>query len=275
MLLLTSLEKLRSGSELREAIIGGLKSSLLTAVPDQSVVVQGDAPEFQLIRIDVSSLPLNFSRAPAPKQPFVRRDTCRAQRLECVAAPGLPGPARVNELDVEVEQAELELVADAGERRWLKLREISGGCFRLDLRGGELDELLWVGLGQALAQKGMSLEGGMLRLHQSNEREVQLEAEVRGRKGFLRGTVVLRCGVVLDPSLSVRLVNVNCSGRGAVGSMVAPLLQSRLAELQRRPISLLGDFTQALECRAWEMAVGEGNALRVRAELGRRPGSRV
>jgi hypothetical protein len=161
---------------------------------------------------------------------------------------------------------------DADDGRWvMMLQDCRHGTAEVSVRQSDLRQLLHAKMSQGAAPHGVTFDRLDLVLAPHGPRGVALTAAVQGRKkvpilGYKSFEVGLRGELEIGDDLTARLTNLALDGRGVVMTMLAPLLEPKLQEIEQKrfPLSAL-PLGQA---KLSDVRVDVADDLRVTATLG-------
>jgi len=237
-----------TASQLESRLEAELTQAFALAQEKDSVVIKGELPALDFLGIDLSSGRI------APKSPPANppKDTAMEMQVSARVMAGVAKPlfwaesAQV-ELTLTAQEAELDIVRDGRQRRWLMLTRARHGTLVLHFAKGQFEDLVVDCLGRVAAQHGITVEQAEVKVNAVGEDAARLQIALTMRKSFVRGSVQVGGELRLDRNLALHLADLSCEGKGVVGSLVATVLQPRLEALEATPLPLLGPGFAAIK----------------------------
>lgn len=269
MLLLEGRESITSSAALGEALSLGLKRTFAPPGGASRIQLEGEFPGLTLFQVELSSGSLQADRPPPTPQGTPSRENDGLSARQFLFRANSIRWAEGCEAGVllRAQEADLAILRDEQERRWLTFLNVGLGEIRVWVQGRDLEQGLLEIAQKLTAAHGVRVTEAQLQLIPVRADSVRFELRAMGKMSLLRG--VIRVGGMLQllPTVEVRLSQLTASGEGAVGKLAAPFLESTLRKQEGRSFPLLGHHLHGLELRAPEIQIQEANSVQMSAQL--------
>jgi len=230
--------------QLIRAIEQGLSEVFRFPARGNIVSAEGDWPNLDLLRVDVTGAVANVDQPP-PDFRWVgdRLPAFAAGRLEVSGRPLRLGPAALT-AELLADEARFEYDRDKQGRPLLILAAAHLGTASARMAHADLDALAREAAGAAAEPHGIAVSSFDLDLAQLGPRSIGAQVHVKARKMFLSAGVQVEGRVDLDDAMSARLSNLHCRGDGVLGEIACVAIRTHLHRLEGRsyPLSALGDL---------------------------------
>jgi hypothetical protein len=259
-----------TAAELADALRATLRP--FVALPDErtAVLVEGDFPTADRLRIDLSGATVTPSGQPPepdglePVQPGPS-----FRRLEVVAHPvRYQGAA----LDLELTAADVlcRFDCDRSGRPWLTLAAAREGHVEAKARRQDVETLVQTTVRELAQQKGVDVERTEFQLTSAGPRSLRLDAKVFVKKKVLvqtiRGAVTLAGRLDIDDRLVAKLSGLTLNGEGVIVSLAVAMFRDRVQALEGQEFPLTAFALGAIRLRDVQLQIGD--ELRVTAAFG-------
>jgi hypothetical protein len=268
MLLLPGREKIESRSQLCAAILAGINHCFVLDTVRECVEVQGELPDLDLLRINLSSARLLEGDTPLPtpgSETANRQPVAIATRMEMVGE-----PVRVTEnacvnFQLCASGARFEAVTDENGTRWLAIADVDTGNAQVDVERKAIEGLFLRGARLAAQSYGLEIEQADITLCSSQDRSVGFEVQTVVRRNRLHAAISIAGDLSLDEKLNAEFSGLTCHGKGAIGKLASALIKRHLSDLQSNRFPLLGFNFSGLRMREMNVEVGVEGSLHVKA----------
>lgn len=238
-----------------------------------TVTAELDSPsQISNLTINITQKEAAAARAEKPAS-LTRLGEVRLENFQVVGDPALIHGAPVN---VHVAAAHIPAVWSRDDRGnlWLVPQENSGnsegagasGNLEIAAKASDLEAALRVVVAGLADANGAKLKDLRLRVESAGERALVLAVDVAASKFMMTAKVRALAELSLDDNMNLHIRNVDLTGDGAAGAMVANLLADKIGQWRGRRIDL-GQFVFA-GAALRDVKLETGQQLRLSARFG-------
>lgn len=251
---------------LRDALENSLRQVLRSPKGEIVAVDDRNYPQLNAIRLTLDGAEVVDRR---PQRPVLSERAAEpALSVLNFEISGRPLFMRGASIDLSCRARALEIgqARDKEGKIVLLLRNATEGKLEVGVPLADLEALVLAGAKAAGAEHGVSVEDVRIELRTQTERALEVMVQVRAKKLFLSASVRITGRTEIDEQLNARLVGLDCTGDGTLGTLACGFIAPHLQRFEGRAFSLpalpLG------EVKLRDIRIVTGNELRVRAEFG-------
>jgi hypothetical protein len=251
---------------LRDAIENSLRQVVCSPKGETVAVDDRNYPELNAIRITLDGAEL--ADRPPRRPVFPEGAAEPAFSVLDFEISGRPLLLRGASIDLSCRARALEIgqARDEEGKIILLLRNAAEGKLEVGVALADLEALVLAGAKAAGAAHGVSVEDVRIELRAQTERALELMVQVRAKKLFLSATVRITGRAEIDEQLDARLVGLECTGDGTLGTLACGFIVPHLQRFDGRAFSLLALPLGEMKLR--DIRIAAGDDLRVTAEFG-------
>jgi hypothetical protein len=253
-----------SASDL-EGLLNESLQRIFVTESDPVAIREHSYPQLEAISISLDGARL---RADPPQPPVISGKTSAALEIgqfTLSASPLLLGPAAV-ELALAARQVRLWQGKDSNGQIVLTLQSAADGKIDLSASKTDLEALASKLARDQGSKQGITIEGVQLKLLQKSARSLAVEVRLVARKLFLSASIRVTAQLDLDDQLCLRISGLNCTGDGAIATLVCGVLKPYLQKIDGREFPLLSLPLGEIRLRDIRLVVDD--KLSVTAEFG-------
>jgi hypothetical protein len=255
-----------NADSLRAALEDSLRQVVRLPAGEMVVVEDRSYPELNAIRLSLDGATVLDHLPPRPTPPKgTGQPALSVLDFEISARPLLVQGASVD-LSCRARAVELGQTRDEKGRIVLLLRKAAEGKLEVGLAIADLEALVLTAAKAAAAEQGVSIENVRIELMARTERAVDLLVQVRAKKLFFNAIVRISGRAEIDEQLNARLVGLECTGEGTLGTLACGLIAPHLQRFDGRAFPLLALPLGEVKLR--DVRIATGDELRVTAEFG-------
>ncbi len=271
MLFLSGKPKLADSAELKQALESGLSEffHLDRSHRGSAVTVNGEIPELQCVRLDLTSARIDPNHLPPPPAKMADKGpSFTTDQLEVTANPLFFGRDAKVALKLEAAQVILELVRDKQEAHWLALEKVGHGHASINISGQDIENLFLSTAEVAAKEHGVAIHHGSVNLSQRGEREVSVEIDVTAKKFMMKSHFAIRGCIYIDKELNAHFSELSCQGKGTLGSLAAHYITPHLETWEEQPLPLLGLLFTGITLHDVGLEIDDHGTLNATAQFG-------
>ena len=258
-----------SSDALAESIRAAL-ADVLTLPKNGSVVTVegGKYPAVKKLTVNLDNATVSATEPPPKPKPTGKREPgIEVAQLEVAGHP-IQYEQNKLDLDVKAKGVRFDFARDKKGHPLLVLTDAAEGHVQAKIAKDDIQSLLLTAAREVAKQQKIAIEDLELDLKQSGPRSVAAEARVTARKMLIKGVVRISGKLDIDDELTATVSKLVAVGEGAIGSLVAGVVQSKLQPFNGQSVPLmtfsLGDTTLR------DLKISVKNAVEVSAKFGRK-----
>jgi len=231
----------------------------------------GNPGEINRLSVDISNLESAATEARKPGS-FSRLGAGIMRNFAVVGHPLIIYGAPVD-LQIQGQNMPVEWVRDDRGELWLMPSQngVAGesspdGFAEISVPAARFEDAVRAALTAAAEANGARLKDMRLRIESAGPRSVVVAVDVAASKFMMTARLRAVADAALDQNMNLRVNNVEVTGDGAAGSMVANMIAGRLGEWRGRVIPLSQYMFAGAALR--DVQIETGDTLRLRASFG-------
>jgi hypothetical protein len=257
-----------------DALAVALRNSLaeLFSFPDLSAVVKIEGakwPALDRVAVNLSGGTVRIAEPPPKPEPVGPREPGITVGQLAVLGHPMRYQQSVCDLDVTARNVSFDFGRDAAGKPMLVLTDATDGHVEFKVAKKDLQSAILAAATTAAKPHGIVIQELEINLASDGPRSLALDVRVKAKKMILSGVVVLRGKVDVDDNLVATLSNLACTGGGAIGSMAAAVINTKLKSVDGKRIPLtslsLGDVS------LHDVKISIASDIAVSADFGRKP----
>ena len=254
-----------NADSLRAALEDSLRQVVRSPAGEMIVVEDRSYPELNAIRLSLDGATVLDHLPPRPTVPkWTGQPALSVLDFEISARPLLVQGASVD-LSCRARAVELVQARDEKGRIVLLLSNAAEGKLEVGLAIADLEALVLTAA-KAAAAEGVSIEHVRIELKARTERALDLLVQVRAKKLFFTAIVRISGRAEIDEQLNARLVGLECTGDGSLGTLACGFIAPHLQRFDGRAFPLLALPLGEVKLR--DVRIATGDKLRVTAAFG-------
>lgn len=259
----------KSADELAAALRGSLVE--VFTFPDANSVVKIDGanwPVMERVVVNMSGATVRIAEPPPKPEPVGLREP--GISVGQLAILGHPVRYQQSKCDLELtaRNVRFDFARDAAGKALLVLTDATDGHVETRIAKSDLQSAILAGASAAAKPHGVAIQELEINLTSDGPRSLAVDLRVKAKKMILSGVVVLRGKVDIDDNLVATLSNLACTGGGAIGSMAAAMINTKLKSFEGKRVPLmafsLGDVS------LHDLKISTTPDIQVTAEFGRK-----
>lgn len=254
--------------ELEQSIRSALEEVL--TFPKTGTPVELDAPQYpkvKRLKVDLSGAKVSAKEPPPQPKPTGKREPgIDVDQLEVQGHPIQYENSKVS-LELKGKQVSFEFAKDKTGKPLLVLTDANEGHVDVNISKPDLQSLALAAASLAAKEQGVTIQDVSVDLKSEGKRAVSASVRVKAKKLMVSGVVNLAAKVVVDDELNATISDLNCTGEGMIGTMVAGFVQPKLNEYNGKKIALMAFSLGDLALRDLKIDVKSG--LHVTAGFGK------
>jgi hypothetical protein len=256
-----------------DELAAALRASLaeVFTFPDPNAVVKiegGRWPLMERVVVNMSGATVRIAEIPPKPEPVGPR----VPGISVVYLEVLGHPIRYQQSKCDLQLTALnvrfDLARDAAGKPLLVLSDATDGHVEIRIAKNDLQSAILAAASVAAKPHGVAIQELEINLTSDGPRSLAVDLRVKAKKMILSGVVVLRGKVDIDDNLVATLSNLACTGGGAIGTMAAAMINTKLKSFEGKRVPLmafsLGDVS------LHDLKIGTTPDIQVTAEFGRK-----
>jgi len=227
-----------------DELAGSIREALsqVLSIPKNGSAVLVDAPKFPAVKkmkVDLDGASVRAASPPPPPKPSGKREPgISVSQLEVTARPIKYESSKVN-VQLKGSGLEFEFAKDKKGAPILVLTDADDGNVDLKIDKADIQSLALAAASAAAKEQGVSIKDVKVNLKSEGKRSVAADVRVDARKLMVSGAVHLKGKLDIDDELNATLSDLECTGEGMVGSVVAKFVQPKIKAYNGRKIPLV------------------------------------
>lgn len=266
MFYLTGNSEPTNSEDFSKAIEGGIRE-VITFPPDARIVMlTGNYPAFDAIKIDLTEGRINTANRPEkPRGVGTGKREVTADIFQVIAHPLQVDAVRIS-LDLSANSVTLRYDLDPSGRQIILPVSSESGTLKMEIPRADLEALILARATTAAAQQGAKITALELKLIARSERSLTIDLRVHAKKMMMGGVVHISGRVDLDDRLTARLSEMNCVGEGVAGKIAAGFLVPKIKQVDGRSFPLADESLNGLHLH--DLRVTSVDPVRIEGAFG-------